>query len=94
MAYFNACHKMLQEVNNIFFVCQKDKKLLKENVTQFKVATLEVYHLGKSMTMLALKQGLRPPYLTYSMDWTPVRSYSEMLSSTQKYIHRDEGALS
>lgn len=49
-------------------------------MAQFKVATLEVYHLDKFVAMLALKRGLYPSYLTYSLDKTPTKFYSDMLA--------------
>lgn len=49
-------------------------------MARFKVATLEVYHLDEFMAMLAFKRGLCFSRLTYSLDKTPMKSYSEMLT--------------
>lgn len=62
---------MLQEANSLFSVCQRDKELLKDYVAQFKVATLEIYHLDEFVAMMALKCRLLPSHLTYSLDKTP-----------------------
>lgn len=67
---------------------------MKDYATQFKVATLEVYHLDESVAMVALKRGLQPSCLTYSLDKAPTKNYLEMLTRAQKCIHGNEGALS
>lgn len=85
---------MSREVDNLLFIRQQDKELLKDCVAWFMVATLKVYHLDESIAMLALKWGLCPSHLTYSLDKISIKSYSEMLVHAQKYIHKDEGALS
>lgn len=59
-------------------------------MAQFKVATLQVYHLDEPMAMLALKRGLHTSHLTNFLDKMPVKSYLEMLA----HMQRDEGALS
>lgn len=48
----------------------------------FKVATLEIYHLDKSMAMLALTQGLQPSRFTFLLDKMFSKSYSNLLTCT------------
>lgn len=62
-------------------------------MTWFKVATLEIYNLDKSVAMLVMKRGLRPFKFTCLLDKIYYKSYLELLVHTQKYILIEEGAL-
>lgn len=61
-------------------------------MARFKVA-IEIYHPGEAMAILAMKQGLHPFEFTFSFDKTFSKSYLELLTCTQKYIHIEEGVL-
>lgn len=82
MAYFNASQRMPWESNNFFSLQQQDRELLKDYVTQFKVATLEIYNLDELMAMLAMKRGLHSSQFNFSLDKTYPKSYSELLAHT------------
>lgn len=65
---------------------------MKDYVAQFKMAMLEVYYLDEFVAMLDLKRRLHPSRLTYFMDKTPPKSYSEILAHME-YIDVNEEAF-
>lgn len=84
--------KRYREVDSLFSIYQKDEESFKDYVARFKVATLEVHNMDKSMIMLALKRGLHPSHFTYLLDKIFSKFYSEMLARTQ-YTYANERAL-
>ena len=90
MAHFDACRKVPREVDSLFSIRQQDQELLRDYITRFKTAALEIYSLDEPVAMLALKRGLKTSRLTYSLDKKPPRTYSELLLRAHKYIRAEE----
>ena len=90
VAHFDACRKVPREVDSLFSIRQQDQELLRDYITRFKIAILEIYSLDELIAMLALKRELKTSRLTYSLDKKPPRTYSELLLRVHKYIRAEE----
>lgn len=90
MTYFNASRRLPKDPDSLFLICQQDGKSLKDYLTGFKAAILEIHYLDEFVAMLAMKRGLWLFRFTFLLDKMFSKSYSELL----KYIHMEEDTLS
>ena len=63
---------------------------MRDFVTHFNAATLEVRDLNEDIAIPTMKRGLRGSRFAYSLDKTLLQIYAELLEHVYKYIRTDK----
>ena len=65
---------------------------MRDYLTCFNKATLEVHNLSQDVALSALKWGFRKERLTFSLDKRLPRSFFELLARANHYADAEEAA--
>ena len=90
--HFRTCRKTPRNTDTLFLLHQNEGESLRDYISRFNAATLEIPDLNEHVAMSALKKGLRTSRLTFSLDKKFPKSYAELLSRAQKYAAAEEQA--
>ena len=79
--------------DSLFDVRQNERESLRDYLTHFNKAILEVHNLIQDVALSTMKRGFRKGRLTFSLDKHLPRSFSEILAKANHYADAEEAAF-
>ena len=73
---------------------QRGDESLRNFLAHFNAAAMEIPDLNEHVAMSALKMGLKPSKLTFSIDKSSLKDYAALLGKAHKYALAEEQAAS
>ena len=94
LSHFRTNQQILRTSDSLFLMQQRGDEPLRNFLTCFNAAAMEIPDLNKYVAMSVLKMGLKPSKLTFSIDKSSPKDYAVLLGKAHKYALAEEQAAS